>query len=88
MHWGYSSNYGMGFGMGFGMIIWWIFIIALTILAITAIVNIIRGQRDFTRFQDNSTHTNDNSLNILKERFAKGEIDETEYEEKKKILLR
>lgn len=76
----YFGNSMMGYGYGwFGwifMIIWWVLIIA----GIAFFVKWIAGQ----------SHTiSDNKktpLEILKERYAKGEIDKEEFEVKKKDL--
>lgn len=38
--------------------------------------------------QQSSAIQNDTSINILRERYARGEIDREEYEEKKKDLMR
>jgi len=77
MHWGW------GYGMGFGMILWWAVVIGLIVLVIYGLTNIFRNQPSKKEFNNN-----DSSLEILKERFAKGEINEEEYENKKKILLK
>jgi putative membrane protein len=61
----------------FGMIIP-IIIIAIVVFAI------------YKLFQNNNTKnigTRDNSLDILNERFARGEINEEEYNSKKNALL-
>jgi len=77
MHWGY------GYGMGFGMLLWWVVIIIGIGLAIYGLISLFRGQSGKKEF------VNDNrSLEILKERFAKGEISEEEYEQKKQIMLK
>jgi len=79
MHWGY----GYGNGMGFGMILWWAVIIAGVALAVYGLGSLFKGQSGKKEF------TNDNqSLDIIKERFAKGELSEEEYEQKKQILLK
>jgi len=72
-----------GFGLIF-MFVFWGFII-------WAIVTLIRGSfgRNHMCEHDygDDTHKKDKSpLEILKERYAKGEIDKKEFEEKKKDL--
>lgn len=74
------TNNMMNFGYGFGffgwifMIFWWALIIALLAVAVKWIANQSRS--------DGSK----SALDILKERYAKGEIDKKEFEEKKKEL--
>ena len=66
--------------MGIVMIIFWIVLIAAFVLLISGAVNGIRGSK---QSQDNTL----NSLEILKQRYARGEIDKAEYEEKRQNLL-
>jgi len=73
----YDHMLGFGFGGGLMMIIFWAFIIIL-------IIWLVKG----AHFGNNSELENSKkSLNILKERYAKGEIDKREFEEKKKDLI-
>jgi len=75
----------MGFwGGGIMMIVFWVFVIWI-------VVSLIRGgfkKGHMMCGHDNSDgHGKDGSaLEILKERYAKGEIDKKEFEEKKKDL--
>lgn len=66
--------YGGHMGGGF-MIIWWIVII----VAIIALLKWVTGSGS----SDNSTKS---ARQILDERYARGEIDKFEYEQKKKDL--
>lgn len=81
------GNFGYGFMGGFG----WIFMIIFWGFVIWAIVALIRGNigngHRCGHDHGNGTHGKDKSpLEILKERYAKGEIDKKEFEEKKKDL--
>lgn len=72
---GYGMN-GMGWGMGFS----WLFGIVLLILIIWAVTKGLNsGQNDIST-------ENKSALDILKERYARGEINKEEFEEKKHVL--
>lgn len=67
---------GMGFGMGFGWLIG-ILILVFIIWTITKGFNISKNP---TKIEKKS------AIDILKERYARGEINKQEFEEKKNIL--
>ncbi|WP_432666061.1 SHOCT domain-containing protein [Wukongibacter baidiensis] len=69
----------MGFGMMGGGIMW-ILIIGL------AIYLIANNQRNISNNYSNDRYRNNDALEILKERYAKGETTEEEYLRKRKIL--
>jgi Predicted membrane protein len=73
------GGYGMG-GFGFGgffMILWWI----LVIVGIVVLVKWLLGQG-----ASHGGGSGGRALDILKERYARGEIDEQEYQKKKQDL--
>ncbi|MDP3296361.1 MAG: SHOCT domain-containing protein [Thermodesulfovibrionia bacterium] len=74
MHWG-----DYGWGMGFG----WIFMIIFWGLVILGIVYLIQVVSKGTKKEDTET-----PLDILKKRYAKGEITKEEYERMKDDLTR
>ena len=72
---GWGGNMMGWFGGGLMMIVFWI----LLIVFIVWIVREISGRNSHHR-------SGSDALEILKERYAKGEIDKKEFEEKKKDL--
>lgn len=60
------NHYGMGFG-GLGMILFWLALIVLVILLVRLFINGREGPRQRT------------ALDILEERYARGEIEREEY---------
>lgn len=77
MGWGWHGGWGPGWGM-FGLmhVLWWILIVA-------AIVVLIRGIAG--RHAPRSPGE-DRALAILRERYARGEIDKTEFDNRKRDL--
>lgn len=74
MHWGYDG-WGMGFGWLFMVLFW-----ALIIMGIVFLVKLISGGLKDEKREETA-------LDILKKRYAKGEISREEFEEKKKDML-
>lgn len=77
-NWWPRNNANGWIGMIIGVII---FVAAIVVL----IVILLRPKR-MDHYGDNSRGNQDNSMRILDERFAKGEIDEEEYKKRKEIL--
>ena len=79
--WGYMGNYDGGWGwMGFGMIgmsLFWIFLII-------GVVALVRGTWGFGASP--ARHPGKAALDILKERYARGEIEKEEFAQKKRDL--
>ena len=79
--WGYMGNM-MGYGGGWGfvgvvhMLLWWV----LIILAIAVLIRWLIGGTG------RSGSSSDRSLEILRERYARGEIDKNEFETRKRDL--
>ena len=73
--------WGGGWGMFFGPLIWILIIVGIVLL----VGYVVRGQGgeggQGTRFLTRNT-----PLDILKERYARGEIDKKEFQEKKRVL--
>lgn len=76
MHW---SN---GFGGGWMMIFWGILIIAIIVILVKWVATSTGGKSG-----NGNNKQNKSALDILKERYARGEFGREEYEEKKKDLM-
>lgn len=75
MHYGYMVHDGFG---GIFMIFWWILIVGGIVILIKCLTAHAPRERP---------HNNSNTaLDLVKSRYAKGEIDKKEFEEKKKDL--
>ena len=77
--WAMGHHGMMGGGMGIIMIIFWIFLFGAIALLISGAVNGIRGAK----------HNQDsvrNPIETLKQRYAQGEIDKAEFENKRRDL--
>ena len=73
----------MGGWMGFGGLLWFMLIaggIALVVWAIT------RGASGGVRSVPQESRGDDRALVVLRERFARGEIDEAEYRQRRQAL--
>ncbi|MDO8483185.1 MAG: SHOCT domain-containing protein [bacterium] len=82
MMYGYGLDggwYGHALFGGFFMIIFWVAVIFF-------VVWIVREVSASNKKQDGREHHGKVALDLLKERYVKGEIDRKEFEEKKKDL--
>jgi putative membrane protein len=68
----------VGNGMGIVMILFWIVLLAALVLVVSGAASGIRSRRNETSDAD--------ALEILKRRYARGEIDKAEYEAKRRDL--
>lgn len=58
---------------------WWVWLILIAVIII--LVYLVNNSRDKSSYSSSET-----PLDVLKKRYAKGEIDKQEFEEKKKDL--
>lgn len=72
----FHNMYGYGWGMGWGWVISLIILVIIVWLVVKAI-----NQNRTPHHPENNT-----PLDILKERYARGEIDKQEFQERKKDL--
>ncbi len=79
---GMTQGMGMmsGYGMFFGMFFWILLSAGVIALVLWAV------QKTGNTNNAASVPPQETAMDILKKRFARGEIDKDEYEEKKKIL--
>ncbi len=70
---------GHGWGMGMG---WWWIIGLIVLIAVILIV-----VKSMNRSSGSAQSSGKTALDILKERYASGEIDKEEYEKRKKDLM-
>jgi len=73
---------GFGWGPGFG----WIFMILFWGVVIVGIVAIVRWVRE--ERSERSAPRGRTSLDVLRERYARGEIEREEFEQKRRDLER
>lgn len=77
MHWD-----GYGWGMGFG----WLLMIFFWVLAIAASVLLVRRLISFGDRKGQGPQPSETALDILKKRYARGEISRDDYERIKKDI--
>jgi putative membrane protein len=88
--WGGYEGWHMGPGMMGGWGMGWfgtIFMFIFWVLIIIGLVFLIKWLIQTTKKAPESAQSSSRALDILKERYARGEIDKEEFEEKKKDLL-
>jgi putative membrane protein len=75
----------MGYGNGYNMMGGWFGMMFIPIILIGVVIYVVSRQGQNNNNKD--IVSKDSSLDILNERFARGEINEEEYNNKKNILL-
>lgn len=80
--WNYYGNMMGSWGCGSGIgIFGGLFMLVFWVLVIWLIVSLVRGG-----FGRENSGKSDSALDILKERYARGEISKEEFEEKSQLL--
>ncbi len=91
--WAQWRGYGEGGWFGPGMMGWgmwglgWIFMLFFWGLVIVALIFLIRRLAGFSRSRPSSEKPHDSALEILRQRYARGEIDKEEFDQKKRDLM-
>ncbi|MHB0869072.1 MAG: SHOCT domain-containing protein [Chloroflexota bacterium] len=75
MGYGFGSMWGLG---GFGMLIGWLVWIGLIVLVVWGVASLFPTRREPGQ---------DSALEILKQRFARGEISAAEFQQAKRDLV-
>jgi putative membrane protein len=86
---GYGPNMMWSDNWGYGMFLGPVFLILILIAAFAAVILLVRWIGPSSHGQIHHHHLSPPPkmpLDILKERFARGEIDKDEFEERRKIL--
>lgn len=78
--WGYGQMMNAGFGLG------WIFTVIIGALLIWAAVAFVRGGKCWDGRCDYRDKEEDSALKILRERYAKGELNKEEFEKMRNNL--
>ncbi|MFZ7110422.1 MAG: SHOCT domain-containing protein [Desulfatiglandales bacterium] len=78
---GMVGGWGMGWFGGVFMLLFWVLVIVGLVFLIKWLIQSTKGESG--RAPSNSSR----ALEILRERYARGDIDKQEFEEKKKDLL-
>lgn len=85
MMWGYGPNWGMmGYGYGFGlfhMIVWVIVLVAIIAGVVWLVRTVALGNTQQTSARRSA------GLDVLEERYARGEINRDEYLQKKRDIV-
>jgi putative membrane protein len=76
---GHMMGFGSGYGMGIGMLVFWG-------LIVFAIVSLITGSFSKSGHSNTPEGHFEDALEILKKRYARGEIDKTEFDAKRRDL--
>ncbi len=85
-YYGHSGSH-MGFGGGFGWIFGPLFMLALIAAIVAVIVLLVRWIGGGSGHVPQQAQPSGKApLDILKQRYARGEIDKEEYEERRRVL--
>lgn len=80
----WGGDYMMGWGGGWGW--WWPMHMLMWVLFVVVLIVLFRWVLESTRGGGGSHGRADSAMTILCERFARGEIDATEFDERMKLL--
>ncbi|WP_026485842.1 SHOCT domain-containing protein [Caldanaerobius polysaccharolyticus] len=78
--WGYMHMFGLG-----GLIMM-IFYVLIVILVVYLLVRLLQGGRSYYDYDGNRLSRKSDPLDILKERYARGELTDEEYDRMKQKL--